>query len=204
MTVMEWTDDLVIGDQVLRLSMTSDAEGLAALMAEPDVELWWHQSWNATRWVDYLNGLLTDPDSLPLTLACGDQVTGYVEVYRVAADVLGRHIEHRETDLGMHIALGRAVRGRGLGSEVIGRVLAAADGILDGCGRLVAEPDLRNASSHRAFAKAGFEATGTVQLADKTAQLMAGRPGLQTASVSAGTRKHPLPTSGTDQGKAPL
>jgi RimJ/RimL family protein N-acetyltransferase len=204
MTAMKWNQDLGIGDQVLRLSTEADAAGLAALMAEPEVEQWWHQNWDVPCWMEYLNGLIADPDSLPLTLSCGDQVTGYVEVYRVGADVLGRHIEHRETDLGMHIALGRAIRGRGLGSEVIGRILAVADGMLDGCERLVAEPDLRNTRSHRAFAHAGFEATGTVQLPDKTAQLMAGRPGPGTASVSAGNKKYLLLTSGTDQGKAPL
>lgn len=203
MTVMKWNQDLGIGDQELRLSTAADAAGLAALMAEPEVEQWWHQNWDVPRWVEYLNGLIADPDSLPLTLSCGDRVTGYVEVYRVGADVLGRHIEHRETDLGMHIALGRAIRGRGLGSQVIGRILAVADGILDGCERLVAEPDMRNTRSHRAFADAGFDPTGTVQLPDKTAQLMAGRPGLQAASGSASSKKSPLLTSANRPGEGP-
>lgn len=177
MNALNWNRNLVLDDHVLCPSTVTDTAGLAALMAEPEVEQWWHQSWDASRWAEYIASLHRDPDSLPLTLVQGDNVAGYVEVYRVSADVLGRHIEHTERDLGMHIALGRITRGRGLGKLVIRGVLEAGREILDGCERLVAEPDVRNVRSHRAFCDAGFEAIGTVQLPDKTARLMAGQPG---------------------------
>lgn len=178
MSALDWTQNLLLAGHELRPSATADAAGLAALMAEPDVEQWWHQDWEADRWAGYITGLLQDPDSLPLTLAQGQRVTGYVEVYRVAADVLGRHIQHTDTDLGMHIALGRGTRGQGLGARVIRGVLEAAPQILPGCNRLVAEPDVRNLRSHRAFSDAGLEAIGTVQLPGKAARLMAaGKPG---------------------------
>lgn len=177
MNALSWKRNLFLDGHELRRSAAADAAGLAALMAEPDVEQWWHQGWDADRWAGYIAGLLRDPGSLPLTLVRGEGVAGYVEVYRVAGDVLGRHIRHAPTDLGMHIALGSSTRGQGLGALVIRGVLEAAAEILPGCGRLLAEPDVRNTRSHRAFAEAGLTAIGTVELPGKTAHLMAaGQP----------------------------
>lgn len=178
MTALTWNHDLVLEGLVLRLATPADAEGLAALMAEPDVEQWWHQAWEPERWAECISGFLADPDSLALALTEGDRVTGYVEVYRVATDVLGRHISHTQTDLGMHLALGESLRGRGLGARLITGVRERAQQILEGCERLVAEPDLLNQRSHRAFAEAGFQAIGAVELPDKTAWLMAAETGL--------------------------
>lgn len=190
MTRLNWNRNLVLEGRVLRLAAPADAEGLAALMAEPDVEQWWHQAWEADRWAEYVTGLLRDPNSLALTLAEGDSVTGYVEVYRVAADVLGRHIDHTQTDLGMHLALGEGSRGRGLGARLIRGVLDSAPGILPGCGRLVAEPDFLNKRSHRAFGDAGFAAVDAVQLPDKTAMLMAAEPPLPWRDTGAFEHAH--------------
>lgn len=201
MIALKWSRDMLLDDgYVLRAATVADAAGVAALMSEPDVEQWWHQDWGTSRWEECLRGLIDDAGSLPLVLAQnggadGDKISGgraqskplqdsgvagYVEVYQVAGDVLGRHIPHKQTDLGMHIALGRSSRGKGLGKGVIRSVLGAAGEILEGCNRLVAEPDVRNRKSVRAFAAAGLESGGTVQLPDKTARLMEGRPNAVT------------------------
>jgi RimJ/RimL family protein N-acetyltransferase len=177
MIALGWNRDLFLGNYVLRAATITDAEGVAALMAEPDVEQWWQQDWDASRWAECLRGLIEDPGSLPLVLTRSDEthgesVAGYVEVYRVGGDILGLHIRHEQTDLGMHIALGETSRGQGLSGGVIRAVLGAAGEILEGCKRLVAEPDKRNAKSIRAFIAAGFESGETVQLPDKTARLM--------------------------------
>lgn len=184
MTALRWSRDVPLEGLVLRLATPADAQALAAMMAEPEVEQWWHQDWETDRWAGYIAGLVQDPDILPLTLsddALGGQAVGYVEVYRVATDILGQHIPHSPTDLGMHLALGQLARGRGLGARLIRSVCDATTGILDGCGRLVAEPDVRNTRSHRAFEAAGFAAVGTVQLPDKAALLVVGEPGLEDA-----------------------
>ncbi|MBT2515409.1 GNAT family N-acetyltransferase [Arthrobacter sp. ISL-30] len=194
MIALGWNRDLLLGNNVLRAATVADAEGVTALMAEPDVEQWWHQNWDESRWAECLRGLIEDPGSLPLVLirgdkaqdngaydgaqgdgAHGERVAGYVEVYRVAGDVLGQHIRHDQTDLGMHVALGETSRGQGLGGGVIRAVLGATGEILEGCNRLVAEPDKRNTRSIRAFKAAGFESGDTVQLPDKTARLMEAR-----------------------------
>ncbi len=186
MTTLGWNRDLSLGTHVLRAATPADAEGVAALMAEPDVEQWWHQNWDASRWAECLQGLVRDPGSLPLVLTQdhsargddppGNEVAGYIEVYRVATDVLGEHIQHDQTDLGLHIALGEMSRGQGLGRSVIRAVLGAAGDTLAGCQRLVAEPDERNTTSIRAFSAAGFEPRDTVRLPDKTAKLMEADP----------------------------
>lgn len=193
MRALAWKQNLLLAGHELRRSTAADAAGLSVLMAEPDVEQWWHQGWDPDRWAEYVTGLRQAPDTLPLTLVGEGGVTGYLEVYRVAADVLGRHIQHTGTDLGIHIALGSGSRGHGLGATVIRGVLAAVPEILPRCGRLVAEPDVRNIRSHRAFSDAGFEAIGTVQLPGKTVRLMAAgtsagrlaRPAAQTLAHAA-------------------
>ena len=178
MTALSWSSDVSLDGLMLRLATPADAEGLADLMAEPDVEQWWHQAWAEDRWAEYIAGLVADTNSLPLTLADDDRVVGYVEAYRVATDVLGEHIAHSPTDLGMHLALGEFARGRGLGTRLIRSVLERAGDIQAGCDRLVAEPDAGNTRSRRAFEAAGFAVVATVQLPDKTAVLMAVEPGL--------------------------
>lgn len=210
MKALEWKRNLFLDGHELRPATTADAVDLAALMAEPDVVQWWHQDWDAKRWADYLVGLIEDTGTLPLVLeqtpdqtsgqssGQGDRVTGYVEVYRVGNDVLGRHIEHSETDLGMHIALGRQARGRRLGTAIMRGLVEAATEILDGCTRLVAEPDVRNTRSHRAFDEAGFESLGTVQLADKSARLLAARTDQRPESIQS------APTGGAKQEEALL
>lgn len=191
MNALDWKRDLSVGTYVLRAATTSDAAGLAALMAEPEIEQWWHQDWDAARWADCLDRLIDDPNSLPLVVNGEDGgVAGYVEVYRVAGDVLGRHIQHGPTDLGMHIALGAASRGQGLGVDVMQAVLGAAGGIVAGCQRLVAEPDERNSKSIHAFAAAGFTPGQTLRLPDKTARLMEGDP--NSVPVPAGRGSIPL------------
>ena len=71
MNGLKWNRKLLLEDHALRLATPADAEGLATLMAEPDVEQWWHQAWAADRWAEYVAGLLRDPDSLALTLVAG-------------------------------------------------------------------------------------------------------------------------------------
>lgn len=176
MSALTWSGDVSFEGLVLRQAAPADAQGVAALMAEADVEQWWHQAWPADRWAECLTGLVQDPDSLPLTLVDNGGAVGYVEVYRVATDVLGEHIAHSPTDLGMHLALGERARGRGLGARLIRAVLNRAPDILEGCQRLVAEPDITNIRSHRAFETAGFTAVDIVRLPDKTAVLLAADP----------------------------
>ncbi|GAA3485976.1 GNAT family N-acetyltransferase [Streptomyces cremeus] len=97
----------------------------------------------------------------------------YWEIYRADLDPLARHYPARPHDTGVHLLLGDAAdRGRGLGTALL---RAVADLVLDhrpACSRVVAEPDVRNTASVRAFLRAGFRLAGEVDLPDKRAALM--------------------------------
>jgi RimJ/RimL family protein N-acetyltransferase len=95
---------------------------------------------------------------------------GYVEVYRVRHDRLAEYYESDEHDWGVHIAITRV--GRGFGRRLL---RALADALLreyPESRRVVAEPDIDNTPSIRAFTAAGFVSQGELQLPEKTALLM--------------------------------
>ncbi|MGW5673796.1 GNAT family N-acetyltransferase, partial [Streptomyces sp. NPDC003860] len=73
----------------------------------------------------------------------------------------------------------------------LGRALlrALADGLLAAdprCRRVVAEPDVRNAASVRAFHAAGYRPAGEVALGDKTAALVV-RPRTEDDTLTGAT-----------------
>ncbi len=121
----------------------------------------------------YLRDQLSGGVSRPcLGLLDGEPIS-YWELYRAAHDPLARAYEARPHDIGIHLLIGDAARtGRGLGTaqlSAVRRALFAAD---RRCSRLVAEPDVANLASIRAFARAGFARVGDVALGGKTAALM--------------------------------
>lgn len=130
---------------------------------EPHVAAFWHQDWSLADWRANLEEQRSGTHSLPCLLALDGDDLAYVEVYRVARDRLGERWPAETRDLGVHIAIGdRARTGAGLGREALRVVttgLLAAD---PSCLRVVAEPDRTNDPSVRAFAAAGYVATGEV------------------------------------------
>jgi len=141
--------------------------------SEPHVAEYWHQAWPIERWRAELNRQREGDHSLPCLLALDGGDLAYVEVYRVARDRLAEHCATRAHDLGVHIAIGDPARtGRGTGRAALRAVaqgLLAADPL---CDRVLAEPDVGNVRSVRAFAAAGFVSEGQVLLPDKRAELM--------------------------------
>ncbi|WP_407639060.1 GNAT family N-acetyltransferase [Actinacidiphila yeochonensis] len=97
----------------------------------------------------------------------------YWEIYRADLDPLARYYPARPHDTGVHLLIGRAVdRSRGLGGILL---RAVSDLVLrhrPACGRIVAEPDVRNAPSVAAFRTAGFRLSAEVELPGKRAALM--------------------------------
>lgn len=97
----------------------------------------------------------------------------YWEIYRADLDPLAQHYDARPHDTGIHLALGPwQYRGRGLGSVLL---RAVGDWIFARSAwttRIVAEPDVRNTASIRAFCNAGFQPAGMLSLPEKTALLV--------------------------------
>jgi RimJ/RimL family protein N-acetyltransferase len=113
-----------------------------------------------------------DGRSVPCLGLLGGAAMSYWEVYRADLDPLARHYPAWPQDTGIHLLIGAADRGRGLGGLLI---RAVADLVLahrPDCRRVVAEPDVRNTPSVAAFLAAGFRYSAELELPGKRAALM--------------------------------
>ncbi|WP_350276756.1 GNAT family N-acetyltransferase [Kribbella sp. HUAS MG21] len=157
----------------LRPAEPADAPRIALWMAQPHVRRWWHQGWSVERWAQEIEQQAAGEHSTPYVAALDAQDFAYLELYRVRHDRLAEYYAYDDEDWGVHVAIGDATRvGRGLGRRLLG---AVADTLLrtePACTRVVAEPDIENTPSVRAFAAAGFVQHGELQLPEKTAVLM--------------------------------
>ena len=157
----------------LRPAGAGDAARIALWMAQPHIRQWWHQDWSVERWAQEITRQAAGEHSVPCVAAVDAEDFGYVELYRVRHDRLAEYYASDEHDWGVHVAIGDLTRvGRGLGRQLL---RALADALLradPACQRVVAEPDLENTPSVRAFVAAGFVQQGELQLPDKRALLM--------------------------------
>jgi RimJ/RimL family protein N-acetyltransferase len=151
-------------------------------MAQPHVRRWWHQSWSIERWVQEIEQQVAGEHSRPCIVTLNQETLAYVELYRVRHDRLAQYYPYDDEDWGLHVAIGDSTRvGTGLGRQLLRSV---ADMLLreqPGCTRVVAEPDVQNTPSVRAFTAAGFVQQGELQLPEKTAALMVRTRTLQEA-----------------------
>ncbi|MFF0340963.1 GNAT family N-acetyltransferase [Kribbella sp. NPDC004875] len=157
----------------LRPAVPADAPRIALWMSQPHVLRWWHQSWSVERWAQEIERQAAGDHSVPCVATADAEEIGYVELYRVRHDRLAEYYPYDENDWGVHVAIGDVTRvGRGLGRRLL---RAVADAVLadePACQRVVAEPDIENTPSVRAFLAAGFDRHGELQLPEKTALLM--------------------------------
>ena len=140
-------------------------------MNDPDVARYWELDGPPERTAEHVRAQLDSAHSRPLLARLSGRPIGYWELYQAAQDPLAAHYPAEPADLGVHLLIGEPdCRGIGLGGLLL-RVLADA-AQRQRPRRLVAEPDERNLASVRAFAAAGFEPAGTLQLPGKRATLM--------------------------------
>ncbi len=151
----------------------TDLDLVHGWMQSPHIDAFWHQAWPRERWHEEIAGHLAGDAILPVLVDLDGAPLAYVEVYRVLRDRLAGHYPQDPHDLGVHIAIGEAARtGKGLGRTLL---RALAEGLLAAdprCVRVVAEPDVANGPSLRAFEAAGFRPAGKVAFPDKTAALL--------------------------------
>jgi len=142
-------------------------------MNRPHVARFWRQAWPVERLRRYLSAQLAGTESRPMLGLLADVPVSYWEIYRAATAPVGATYPAAPADLGVHVLIGsEALTGNGLGATLIA---AVRDGLLaeiPDCGRIVAEPDVRNVASVRAFQRAGFAHRGEITLPDKTAALL--------------------------------
>jgi acetyl CoA:N6-hydroxylysine acetyl transferase len=161
------------GEFTLRpLDPVADVEMLHGWMNDPAVARFWELDGPVRRLVAHLDEQFAGAHSRPyLGLVDGDPMS-YWELYRAYDDRLGAYYDARPADAGLHLLLGPArFRGIGLGRHLIEAVsrwqLDAPE-----TSRVVAEPDVRNTASLRAFEQAGFRRTHDIDLPEKRAALM--------------------------------
>lgn len=166
-----------------------DLDLVHAWMNRPHVARFWRQDWPPERLRRYLTDLLAGQVSRPMLGLLADTPVSYWEIYRAAAEPVGGAYPAEPTDLGLHVLIGEpALTGHGLGRTLLAAVrdgLFAAD---PACTRVVAEPDVRNTASVRAFQGAGFVHRGEIELPDKTAALLIAERA-NGAPASSGTGK---------------
>ena len=142
-------------------------------MNEPHVELFWEQAWPVARWRAAIDGQLGGDYSRPYVVSHEGGPLAYVEIYRVARDVVGLQYDADAHELGIHLAIGeRASTGRGLGRAM---VRAVVDGLFTAdpcCAVVVADPDERHLMARRMFAGAGFALWGVRDLGHKRAAIL--------------------------------
>lgn len=151
----------------------ADLDLVHGWMQSPHIDAFWHQAWPRERWYEEIAGHLAGDAILPVLIDLDGRPLAYIEVYRVMRDRLAGHYPDLPHDLGVHIAIGESGRtGKGLGRALL---RALAEGLLaadPACTRVVAEPDVTNAPSLRAFEAAGFRPAGKVVFPDKTGALL--------------------------------
>ncbi|MFG2307108.1 GNAT family N-acetyltransferase [Streptomyces sp. NPDC048566] len=151
-----------------------DVPLLSRWMNDPAVAAFWELAGPEAVVEQHLRAQLDgDGRSVPCLGVLDGTPMSYWEIYRADLDPLARHYPARPHDTGIHLLIGTvADRGRGLGTALL---TAVADLVLDrrpACGRVVAEPDLRNTPSVSAFLSAGFRYSAEVELPGKRAALM--------------------------------
>lgn len=146
---------------------------LTAWMNDPEVADFWELDGPAEVTERHLRAQLDgDGRSLPCVGLLEGLPMSYWEIYRADLDPLAEHYPARHHDIGIHLLLAATARGRGLGGVLLA---ALADRILaaePACRRVLAEPDVRNTRSVRAFAAAGFRPADELDLPTKRAALM--------------------------------
>ena len=151
-----------------------DLELLHEWMNDPETALYWELDGPAGRVAAHLR----EQERLPYTAAYVGVLNGlpmsYWELYRADLDPLlaGRY-PAQACDAGIHLLVGPAgQRGRGIGSALLGDTARRALAAFPQASRVLAEPDVRNVRSVRAFVRAGFRHAAEIDLEGKRAALM--------------------------------
>lgn len=160
--------------RLVPVRLERDLRLITAWMNDPAVAAFWHLAGPAGTTAAHLRAQIRgDGRSVPCLGVLRGVPMSYWEVYRADLDPLARYHPVRPHDTGLHLLIGGAAdRGRGVGTVLL---RAVSDLVLDRrpmCGRVIAEPDIRNVPSVAAFLRAGFRLAAETDLPGKRAAVV--------------------------------
>jgi acetyl CoA:N6-hydroxylysine acetyl transferase len=160
---------------------------LHAWMNDPDVAAHWDLAGPRELVDRHVADQLESRHSTPYLGRLDTEAMSYWEVYRADLDPIAGHYQARAHDTGLHLLIGPGQhRSRGIGSVLIRAVAEWTLSRSFWASRVIAEPDVRNTRSVRAFCNAGFQPCGVLDLPDKQAMLMVFDRNLIPATREAG------------------
>nr|WP_232248783.1 GNAT family N-acetyltransferase [Streptacidiphilus rugosus] len=154
--------------------LARDLALLVAWMNDPVVSTFWELCGPAELTEHHVRVQLEgDGRSVPCIGLLNGTPMSYWELYRADLDPLARHYPARPHDTGVHLLIGPAeCRGRGIGGTLLTALTQRVLRERHAARRVVAEPDVRNLPSVRAFLRAGFRYDSELLLPEKHAALM--------------------------------
>ncbi|MFE9294665.1 GNAT family N-acetyltransferase [Streptomyces niveus] len=160
--------------QLVPVRVERDLTLISHWMNDPAVAAFWELAGPESVTADHLRTQLRgDGRSVPCLGVLDGVPMSYWELYRADLDPLARHYPARPHDTGVHLLIGGvADRGRGIGTTLLRTVSELVLDHRPHCGRVIAEPDLRNTPSVSAFLSAGFRFSAELDLPAKRAALM--------------------------------
>ncbi|MGW3294974.1 GNAT family N-acetyltransferase [Streptomyces xiamenensis] len=160
--------------RLLPVEPERDLEFITGWMNDPAVDRYWALAGPRERTAAHVGAQLAgDGRSVPCLGLLDGRPMSYWEIYRADLDPLAHHYPALPEDTGLHLLIGAGRdRGRGLGAELLRAVCELVLRNRPRSGRIVAEPDVRNAASIAAFRGAGFRKTAEADLPDKRAVIM--------------------------------
>jgi aminoglycoside 6'-N-acetyltransferase len=145
----------------LRPLAEADAAELRRIRATPEVAQWWEPPEDDFPW--------DEPEATRLTVEVDGRIAGMVQYWEEP--------EPKYRHAGIDLFLDPAFHGRGLGTEVVRRVVRL---LIDERGhhRLTIDPAADNAAAIRAYEKAGFRRVGVMRRYERDADGMGWHDGL--------------------------
>lgn len=151
----------------------ADLERVHGWMNDPEVARFWEMAQPTEQIGAYLHQQVASGHSTPFLGCLDGEPMSYWELYRADLDPIADHYTSRPRDAGVHLLLGPSrFRGRGLGASLLRAVSDWQLSVEPYAARVVAEPDVRNERSVRAFERAGFRKLRELELPDKRAAFM--------------------------------
>lgn len=161
------------GRFALRPVEPEDLDLLVKWMNDSEVDRFWELAGTPDRTAAHLAAQAGTTHSTPYVGVLDGVPMSYWELYRADLDPLAAYYTARENDGGIHLLLGpERFRGKGLAAPLLREVSDRMFEEDHRTARVVAEPDVRNERSIRAFERAGFRRRTELRLPDKRAALM--------------------------------